>query len=116
MFNNLTVQQNIDFIYNNRSSQLNHVTTSNGPLTFVGKNRSIDLLQYCDIHSFDENNGEWVSEWQVSGATKEDYQQFSRAQLEVYGRATFGWAYWTLRNVNRHWSLEWMIKNGYMKL
>ena len=40
-FNNLTVQQNIDFIYNNRSSQLNHVTTSNGPLTFVGKNRSI---------------------------------------------------------------------------
>ncbi|KAK6246089.1 hypothetical protein SCA6_009179 [Theobroma cacao] len=95
MFNNLTVQQNIDFIYTNRSSQLNHITTSNGPLTFVG---------------------EWVAEWNVSGATKEDYQRFAKAQLEVDGRATFGWAYWTLRNVNRHWSLEWMINNGYIKL
>ncbi|KAK8692280.1 hypothetical protein V6N13_075751 [Hibiscus sabdariffa] len=94
-FNNLTVQQNIDFVYNNRSSQLNHVTTSNGPLTFVG---------------------EWVAEWQVNGATKEDYQRFAKAELEVYGRATFGWAYWTLKNVNKHWSLEWMICNGYIKL
>ncbi|OMO94235.1 Glycoside hydrolase, family 5 [Corchorus olitorius] len=94
-FNNLTVQQNIDFIYNNRSSQLNHVTTSNGPLTFVG---------------------EWVAEWSVNGASKEDYQRFAKAQLQVWGTATFGWAYWTLRNVNNHWSLEWMIQNGYIKL
>ena len=36
-FNSMSVQQNIDFINTNRSSQLNHVTTSNGPLTFVGK-------------------------------------------------------------------------------
>ncbi|XP_021691299.2 probable glucan 1,3-beta-glucosidase A [Hevea brasiliensis] len=95
IFNNMTVQQNIDFIHTNRSAQLNYVTTSNGPLTFVG---------------------EWVAEWQVSGATKEDYQRFGKAQLEVYGRATFGWAYWTLKNVNNHWSLEWMINNGYIKL
>ncbi|KAA8538042.1 hypothetical protein F0562_027378 [Nyssa sinensis] len=95
VFNSMTVQQNIDFINTNRSTQLNQVTTSNGPLTFVG---------------------EWVAEWQVRGATKEDYQRFAKAQLEVYGRATFGWAYWTLRNVNNHWSLEWMIKNGYIKL
>uniref|UniRef100_A0A5B7BU40 Uncharacterized protein n=1 Tax=Davidia involucrata TaxID=16924 RepID=A0A5B7BU40_DAVIN len=95
VFNTMTVQQNIDFINTNRSAQLSLVTTSNGPLTFVG---------------------EWVAEWQVSGATKEDYQRFAKAQLEVYGRATFGWAYWTLRNVNNHWSLEWMIKNGYIKL
>ncbi|KAK8580308.1 hypothetical protein V6N12_070588 [Hibiscus sabdariffa] len=94
-FNNLTVQQNIDFVYNNRSSQLNYVTTSNGPLTFVG---------------------EWVAEWQVNGATKEDYQRFAKAELEVYGRASFGWAYWTLKNVNKHWSLEWTISNGYIKL
>jgi hypothetical protein len=60
--------------------------------------------------------GEWVAEWQVTGATKEDYQRYAKAQLDVYGRATFGWAYWTLRNVNNHWSLEWMIKNGYIKL
>lgn len=60
--------------------------------------------------------GEWVAEWQVNGATKEEYQRFAKAQLNVFGRATFGWAYWTLRNVNNHWSLEWMIKNGYIKL
>ncbi|KAH7524432.1 hypothetical protein FEM48_Zijuj06G0118500 [Ziziphus jujuba var. spinosa] len=90
-FDNLTVQQNIDFVNTNRSAQLNLVTTANGPLTFVG---------------------EWVAEWNVKDATKEDYQRFAKAQLEVYGRATFGWAYWTLRNVNKHWSLEWMIKNG----
>ncbi|KAG8632980.1 probable glucan 1,3-beta-glucosidase A [Manihot esculenta] len=95
VFDNMTVQQNIDFIHTNRSTQLNYVTTSNGPLTFVG---------------------EWVAEWQVSGATKEEYQRFGQAQLEVYGRATFGWAYWTLKNVNNHWSLEWMINNGYIKL
>lgn len=35
-FDNLSVQQNIDFINTNRSAELNHVTTSNGPLTFVG--------------------------------------------------------------------------------
>ncbi|KAE8666825.1 putative Pollen-specific protein C13 precursor [Hibiscus syriacus] len=51
-FNNLTVQQNIDFVYHNRSSQLNHLTTSNGPLTFVG---------------------EWVAELEINGATKEHY-------------------------------------------
>ncbi|XP_025610271.1 probable glucan 1,3-beta-glucosidase A isoform X2 [Arachis hypogaea] len=94
-FDNLTVQQNIDFIQTNRSSDLTFVTTSNGPLTFVG---------------------EWVSEWKVNGATKEDYQRFAKAQLDVYGRATFGWSYWTLKNVNNHWSLEWMINNGYIKL
>ncbi|KAJ9673784.1 hypothetical protein PVL29_023374 [Vitis rotundifolia] len=95
MFDDMTVQQNIDFVYTNRSAQLGLVTTSNGPLTFVG---------------------EWVAEWQVKGATKEDYQRFTKAQLEVFGRATFGWAYWTLKNVNNHWSLEWMINNGYIKL
>ncbi|CAL5332836.1 unnamed protein product [Camellia sinensis] len=73
-FNNMSVQQNIDFIYNNRSAQLNQVTTSNGPLTFIG---------------------EWVTEWKVSGVAKKDYQRFGKAQLEVYGRASFGWAYWT---------------------
>lgn len=36
VFNGMTVQQNIDFIYTNRTAQLNSITTSNGPLTFVG--------------------------------------------------------------------------------
>ncbi|KAK7275744.1 hypothetical protein RIF29_16866 [Crotalaria pallida] len=92
---NATVQQNIDFILTNRSSELNFITTPNGPLTFVG---------------------EWVAEWQINEAKKEDYQRFAKAQLDVYKRATFGWAYWTLKNVKNHWSLEWMIKNGYIKL
>ncbi|KAK7301248.1 hypothetical protein RJT34_12109 [Clitoria ternatea] len=95
IFNNMTIQQNIDFINTNRSSQLTFVTTSNGPLTFVG---------------------EWVAEWQVKAASKEDYQRFAKAQLSVYGRATFGWAYWAFKNDNNHWSLEWMIKNGYIML
>uniref|UniRef100_A0A803NE05 Mannan endo-1,4-beta-mannosidase n=1 Tax=Chenopodium quinoa TaxID=63459 RepID=A0A803NE05_CHEQI len=91
IFDNMSVQQNIDFINNNRSSDLGYITTSDGPLTFVG---------------------EWVAEWQVNGATKEDFQNFANAQLQVYGRATFGWAYWTYKNVNNHWSLQWMIQNG----
>ncbi|KAJ4965576.1 hypothetical protein NE237_017425 [Protea cynaroides] len=94
-FSNMTVQQNIDFIYTNRSAQLNNITTSNGPLTFVG---------------------EWVAEWEVQDASKEDYQRFAKAQLEVYGQSSFGWAYWTLKNVNNHWSMEWMIQNGYINL
>jgi aryl-phospho-beta-D-glucosidase BglC (GH1 family) len=35
-FDNLTVEENIDYININRTSELNNVTTSNGPLTFVG--------------------------------------------------------------------------------
>ncbi|KAL6643018.1 hypothetical protein ACP70R_021199 [Stipagrostis hirtigluma subsp. patula] len=95
-FANLTAQQNIDFVRNNRSSDLAAVTMKNGsPLTFVG---------------------EWVAEWNVQGASKEDYQKFAQAQQDVYGRATFGWAYWTLKNVNQHWSMEWMINNGYISV
>lgn len=50
-FDKMTVQQNIDFVYTNRSAQLGHVTTSNGPLTFVGKvqrTENIDfLVMFC---------------------------------------------------------------------
>lgn len=37
MFNSFSVKQNIDFIYNQRSSDLAAVTIPNGPLSFVGK-------------------------------------------------------------------------------
>ncbi|GMN33691.1 hypothetical protein TIFTF001_004293 [Ficus carica] len=94
-FKSLTVQQHIDYIYNQRSSDLGAVTTSNGPLSFVG---------------------EWSAEWDVQGATMQDYQRFAKAMLEVYGRATFGWAYWSYKNQNDHWSLKWMIENNYIKL
>ncbi|KAL4557638.1 hypothetical protein LXL04_035823 [Taraxacum kok-saghyz] len=95
IFNDMTIDQNIDFVHTNRSNELQDITTSNGPLTFVG---------------------EWVAEWQVRGATKEEYQRFSKAQMQVWGRASFGWAYWSLKNVNNHWSMDWMIKNGYINL
>lgn len=95
IFKDMTVQQNIDYISNNRTSDINGVMKSNGPLVFVG---------------------EWSAEWEVNGATKEEYQRFAKAELDVFGRASFGWAYWTLKNVNDHWSLEWMINNGYMKI
>ncbi|XP_076900583.1 putative glucan 1,3-beta-glucosidase A, partial [Bidens hawaiensis] len=94
-FDDMTVEQNIDFIKLNRSNELQAVTTSDGPLTFVG---------------------EWVAEWKVKGATKKDYQRFAKAQQEVFGRASFGWAYWALKNAEKHWSMEWMLKHGYINL
>ncbi|XP_056172830.1 probable glucan 1,3-beta-glucosidase A isoform X3 [Syzygium oleosum] len=90
-----TIQDNLDFIYKDKRAQLDRLATPDGPLTFVG---------------------EWAVEWTVNGATKEEYQKFAEAQQEVFGRATFGWAYWTLKCAKHHWSLEWMIKNGYIKL
>ncbi|KAF7063591.1 hypothetical protein CFC21_070108 [Triticum aestivum] len=90
-----TVQQNIDFIKTNYSSALSTVTKQNGPLSFVG---------------------EWVFECQVRNAMKEEFQMLANAHMDVYGKATFGWAYWNLKNVNNHWSMEWMIKNGYISL
>ncbi|XP_038689410.1 probable glucan 1,3-beta-glucosidase A [Tripterygium wilfordii] len=89
------VQQNIDYIYNKRSSDLAKVTTTNGPLSFVG---------------------EWTGEWEKKGASMQDYQRFAKAQLDVYGRATFGWAYWAYKCDQKHWSLKWMIENNYIKL
>ena len=38
-FSNMTVQQNIDYIKNQRASALKTVTTCNGPLSFVGKSK-----------------------------------------------------------------------------
>uniref|UniRef100_A0A0E0B9N0 Uncharacterized protein n=1 Tax=Oryza glumipatula TaxID=40148 RepID=A0A0E0B9N0_9ORYZ len=94
-FKNLNVEQNIEFVKNSRKAEFSNINKQKSPLTFVG---------------------EWVAEWKVNGASKEDYQRFAQAQLDVYGRATFGWAYWNFKNVNNHWSLEWMIKNGYISL
>ncbi|KAI4389213.1 hypothetical protein MLD38_001462 [Melastoma candidum] len=90
-----TIEGNMDCVYTKRSAHLSSFTKEGGPLTFIG---------------------EWVAEWKVKGATAEELKRFAEAQLEVYGKATFGWAYWTLKNVNNHWSLEWMIKNGYIKI
>ncbi|KAG5241777.1 glucan 1,3-beta-glucosidase [Salix suchowensis] len=94
-FNSMNPQQNIEYIYNQRASALATVTTTNGPLSFIG---------------------EWTGEWAVQGASMQDYQNFAKAQLDVYGRATFGWAYWAYQCAENHWSLKWMIENNYIKL
>nr|KYP31419.1 Glucan 1,3-beta-glucosidase [Cajanus cajan] len=93
-FNNMNVQQNIDFIRNDRASDLSGVSSTKA-LSFVG---------------------EWTGEWSINGATKEDYQNYAKAQLDVYSRATFGWAYWAYKCKFGHWSLKWMIENGYINL
>ncbi|PKU71965.1 hypothetical protein MA16_Dca007329 [Dendrobium catenatum] len=95
LFEDMTVQQNIDYVKKYRASTIKSLTVPNGPLIFIG---------------------EWVDEMDLSDASKDDYKRFGAAQLEVYGKATFGWSYWTLKNVEIHWSLEWMIKNGYITL
>lgn len=95
MFDNFTVQQNIDFVRTNFSGELTTITTQNGPLSFVGQ---------------------WVAEWKAPNATKEQYQTYAKAQMDVYGQATFGWSYWTVKNVSNHWNLQWMINNGYISL
>ncbi|PKU83906.1 hypothetical protein MA16_Dca006381 [Dendrobium catenatum] len=95
IFEGMSVQQNIDYIYNNRASTLSSLMVSNGPLIFVG---------------------EWVDDMDVNNASKDDYQRFGSAQLDVYGRATFGWSYWTLKAAQNEWSLEWMITNGYINV
>ncbi|GLJ06384.1 hypothetical protein SUGI_0037780 [Cryptomeria japonica] len=94
-FKGMTVQQNIDHVYGDRGSTLSSLVNANGPLIYVG---------------------EWTSEWEVQGASMSDYQRFGQAQLQVYGKASFGWAYWTHKNVNGHWSFEWMVKNNYLQL
>lgn len=37
LFKNMNAQQNVDYIYNQRSSDLSTLNSANGPLTFVGK-------------------------------------------------------------------------------
>lgn len=61
-------------------------------------------------------SGEWVNEWNVTSGTQKDYQDFGGAQLEVYNAASFGWAYWTLKNDRKHWDFEWNIRNNYLQL
>ena len=64
---------------------------------------------------FLRTTGEWSAEWEVNEASKQDYQRFAKAELDVYGRASFGWAYWAYKCRFNHWSLKWMIENGLSK-
>ncbi|XP_026391108.1 glucan 1,3-beta-glucosidase-like isoform X2 [Papaver somniferum] len=94
-FSNLSTSENIQFIHKSRQTQVESLNAANGPLVFIG---------------------EWVNEWSVANGSQMDYQEFGRAQLDVYDTASFGWAYWTLKNDRNHWDLEWNIKNNYLQL
>ncbi|KAJ3695841.1 hypothetical protein LUZ60_001218 [Juncus effusus] len=94
-FENLTEVQNIQFVYDNRAKQLQSLVSANGPLVFIG---------------------EWVNEWNVTNASKIEYQMYGRAQLEVYNNASFGWSYWTLKNSEPHWDFKWNVKNKFLLL
>ncbi|KAK2439832.1 putative glucan 1,3-beta-glucosidase A [Trifolium repens] len=93
-FNNMNAQQHIDFIRNDRSSDLRGVSSTNA-LSFVG---------------------EWTTEWSLRDASKRDYQRYALSQLDVYSDATFGWAHWAYKCQFGNWSLKWMIENGYIRL
>ncbi|XP_057972499.1 probable glucan 1,3-beta-glucosidase A isoform X2 [Malania oleifera] len=94
-FINMNSTDNIEFIFKSRQAQLRALNSANGPLLFIG---------------------EWVNEWNVTYGSQIDYQDFGRAQLEVYDEASFGWAYWTLKNDRKHWDFEWNIQNNYLQL
>ncbi|XP_027336917.1 probable glucan 1,3-beta-glucosidase A [Abrus precatorius] len=94
-FVNMSVGDNIQYIYKSREGQLQALNNSNGPLVFIG---------------------EWVNEWNVTSGSQKDYQDFGRAQLDVYNAASFGWSYWTLKNDREHWDFEWNIRNNYLLL
>ncbi|KAL0431877.1 UNVERIFIED_CONTAM: Glucan 1,3-beta-glucosidase [Sesamum radiatum] len=94
-FVNMSSLDNIQYIYKSRQTQLQALNSANGPLVFIG---------------------EWVNEWNVTGGSQTDYQDFGQAQLEVYNAASFGWAYWTLKNDRKHWDFEWSVRNNYLQL
>lgn len=94
-FSKMNAQQNIDYITEQRASDVRSLTSPNGPLLFVG---------------------EWSGDWLARGASKEDHQRFLEVQVEVYSRATFGWAYWAYKCDSHYWSLHWMIQSNYIKL
>ncbi|XP_073150406.1 probable glucan 1,3-beta-glucosidase A isoform X3 [Henckelia pumila] len=94
-FANMSSLDNIQFLYKNRQAQIQALNDANGPLVFIG---------------------EWVNEWFVNNGSQIDYQDFGRAQLDIYNAASFGWAYWTLKNDRKHWDFEWNILNNYIQL
>ncbi|WVZ06181.1 hypothetical protein V8G54_019527 [Vigna mungo] len=94
-FVNMSAVDNIQYIYKSREGQLQALNNSDGPLVLVG---------------------EWVNEWNVTKGSQKDYQDFGRAQLDVYNAASFGWCYWTVKNDREHWDFEWNIRNNYLQL
>ncbi|KAI3441128.1 Exonuclease domain-containing protein [Psidium guajava] len=94
-FKQWNLKQNIDYIYNDRASNLSKVTLAKGPLSFVG---------------------EWTSALDFKGATKADSGTFAKAQQDVYGRANFGWAYWSYKCQYDTWNFKQMTEDGFIHI
>ncbi|KAM0852832.1 hypothetical protein ACQ4PT_051494 [Festuca glaucescens] len=92
-YEKLNATENIRVVYKDRLPQVQALNGANGPLVFIG---------------------EWVNEWNVANASQTQYQLFGKAQVEVFGEASFGWSYWTVRCNSVHWDYEWNIKNRYL--
>ncbi|MCO5556161.1 hypothetical protein L7F22_009705 [Adiantum nelumboides] len=98
-FADMNVQENIDYIYNQRSQELEKLNNaSNGLLMFVG---------------------EWTNEWAYKGASQADYQTFGQSQFQVYGKATAGWAYWNYIIADsgfNHWDFKQSYQRNYISI
>ncbi|KAG8091408.1 hypothetical protein GUJ93_ZPchr0012g20680 [Zizania palustris] len=86
-----TVEKNINFVKTTRASQLKSLMRANGARVFVG---------------------EWTTEWKVENTKDEDRKRFADVQMDIYGQASFGWAYWTYKNHYASWSMKDLIENG----
>ncbi|KAL5225625.1 hypothetical protein ABZP36_012264 [Zizania latifolia] len=84
-----TIEDNINFVKTTRESQLKSLMRANGARVFVG---------------------EWTTEWNVENTKDEDRKRFADVQMDVYGQASFGWAYWTYKNKYASWSMKDMIE------
>ncbi|KAI3879226.1 hypothetical protein MKW98_028793 [Papaver atlanticum] len=69
IFNNMSLQENINYLYATRKTQINTLNAANGPLVFIG---------------------EWVNEFGRGKWSQKDYQKYGSAQLDVYASASFG--------------------------
>ncbi|KAI3883374.1 hypothetical protein MKW92_039620 [Papaver armeniacum] len=96
-FKNIRPFESIQYINKERRQQVDSLNAANGPLVFVG---------------------EWVNSFERSASLTE-YKDLSKAQLEVYGSASFGWAYWTLKTETfqfQDWDLKKNIEKKILKL
>ncbi|KAI3852306.1 hypothetical protein MKX03_018951, partial [Papaver bracteatum] len=96
LFDNMSAPQHINYLHDTRKTQIDSLNAADGPLVFIG---------------------EWVNQFGKGEWSQKEYQNYGSAQLRVYGSASFGWAYWSLKNdADNHWSFKWNIDNNYLLL
>lgn len=58
--------------------------------------------------------GEWTAH--LVGASDLAAKRFAAAELDVFGRASFGWGFWSYKNYNPQWSFVYMIQNDLISM